>query len=313
MIKGVDTLEPQHTTTVSQINRQHRDTLFRGIFKEPQHFLQLLKHCNSGDTNLTPEDIQPFDLTSDVAIRIRRNDVSFITTDNRLIILIEHQSTQCPNMALRLFIYYIELLQLWIKNNNVNLYGQQKIIDLPLPEFYVAYNGVKKLTDIYSTFALSHVAVKIDIKVKIVDIHYENLENIDTNNVLAGYSFFYKIYDGHIRSGLSSQESFITAREACITHGYLKGFIDKEDFVMHYKDILDYDTQLKEEGKAEGKVEGRAEGKVEGKVEGRAEGKELGFLEAAMKFIEKGFSLQDVAEILTLSESQIGQLKKAIV
>ena len=35
----------------------------------------------------------------------------------------------------------------------------------------------------------------------------------------------------------------------------MAGFIDKEDFVMFYKDFLDYDKQLKAEGKAEGKEE----------------------------------------------------------
>ena len=33
---------------------------------------------------------------------------------------------------------------------------------------------------------------------------------------------------------------------------------------MFYKDILDYDTQLKAEGRAEGKAEGKAEGRAEG-------------------------------------------------
>ena len=37
---------------------------------------------------------------------------------------------------------------------------------------------------------------------------------------------------------------------------------------MFYKDIFDYDTQLRAEGKAEGRAEGRAEGKAEGRAEG---------------------------------------------
>ena len=32
---------------------------------------------------------------------------------------------------------------------------------------------------------------------------------------------------------------------------------------MFYKDILDYDTQLKEEGKIEGEIKGKIEGKEE--------------------------------------------------
>ena len=46
--------------------------------------------------------------------------------------------------------------------------------------------------------------------------------------------------------------------------------------------------------------------------EGREEGMEKGFLEAAIRFIEKGFSLQDVADTLKLTDSQIAQVRKAM-
>jgi len=37
---------------------------------------------------------------------------------------------------------------------------------------------------------------------------------------------------------------------------YLKGLIEGSDYVMFYKDFLDYDKQLKEEGRIEGRIEG---------------------------------------------------------
>ena len=126
-------MNPTEKKNGAQLKPQHRDTMFRWLFKDPKNFIDLLRRCSDDDINLTIDDIQPFDLDSELAVRIRRNDVSFITKDNRLLILIEHQSTQNPNMAFRLFLYYIELLQLWVKINNINLYGQQKIPQLPIP------------------------------------------------------------------------------------------------------------------------------------------------------------------------------------
>jgi len=38
--------------------------------------------------------------------------------------------------------------------------------------------------------------------------------------------------------------------------GYLNDFIDREEFIMFYKDFLDYDTQLLAEGRAEGEARG---------------------------------------------------------
>jgi len=231
--------------------------MFRGCFKIPQNFLHLFKHCN-GDTTLTTDDIKLFDLESVVIVRGRRNDVSFITKDNRLIILIEHQSSLNPNMAFRLFLYYMELLHLWITSNNeINLYSNSKIENFPLPEFYVVYNGEKPLDKEFSTFKLDYGGVKIEVEVKILDIHFENLEDTKPDNALAGYSFFYKVFDEGKQAGLSNEEAFVKAREESISRGYLKDFINKEEFIMDYKDhLFDYDMQLRLQGKAEGKAEG---------------------------------------------------------
>jgi len=262
--------------------------MFRGLFNDPHNFLYVLKQCRGGEPDLSAVDITPFDLDSELALRIRRNDVSFITKDNRLIILVEHQSTQSPSMALRLFFYYIELLQLWIKLNDVNLYGESQIPALPVPEFYVAYNGTKPLERDYSSFAFNHEGININVMVKIVDIHFENLTDVETANTLAGYSFFYKVYDEGIQQGLTREMAFTTARDECIKHGYLHGYVEKEDFIVFYKDILDYDTQLKQESEARG------------------------IMKTALKLLESGTSLQYLAETLQLSESQIIELKKAI-
>ena len=299
----------------SNLKKQHRDTMFRGHFKIPGNFLQLLKHCSHQDTTLTTDDITPFDLESAVAVRIRRNDVSFITKDNRLIILIEHQSTLNPNMALRLFLYYIELLQLWIKLNNINLYGESKITTLPVPEFYVAYNGVKPLEEDISEFYIESECIQIKATVNIVNIHYDKLNDTKPSNALAGYSFFYKIFDEGKQAGLSPDEAFNEARKMCIANGYLKDFIDREEFIMFYKDILDYDTQLKEEGKREGKIEGkregkregRIEGKREGKIEGKREGKIEGLLEGFKKLkalTDKGHSMEEAIQMIKEEELQ---------
>ncbi|MDR0271988.1 MAG: hypothetical protein LBI27_01530 [Clostridiales bacterium] len=50
--------------------------------------------------------------------------------------------------------------------------------------------------------------------------------------------------------------SFMKTREDCIKAGYLKGFIEKEDTIIMYSDILDYDTQLREEAWEEGMEKG---------------------------------------------------------
>ena len=255
-------------TNKSNLKKQHRDTFFRWFFKQVEHFLQLLHHCSAGGTLLTIDDIEPFDLDSELAYRIRRNDVSFITKDNRLIILIEHQTTINPNMAFRLFIYYIELLQLWIKQQDINIYGTKKLQNFPVPEIYVAYNGSENPKEEDSTFELEHEGVKIKITAKIIDIHCEKLENTSKENSLAGYAYFYSEYDKRVACGETRQTAFEAARQKCIKTGHLEGFIEKESFIMFYKDFMDYDKQLRYQIRAEGEAIGEAKGEAKGKVEG---------------------------------------------
>ena len=154
-------------------------------------------------------------------------------------------------MAFRLLLYYIELLQLWIELNCVDLYRATKVKDFPVPEFYVAYNGSKPPDSEFSIFNLHYEGMKIDVSVKIVDIHFENLSETTSDNALAGYSYFYKLYDEGVKGGVSNEAAFNNAREKCIEQGYFN-YIEKEDFVMFYKNFLDYDTQLISQGKAEG-------------------------------------------------------------
>jgi hypothetical protein len=39
---------------------------------------------------------------------------------------------------------------------------------------------------------------------------------------------------------MSKEKIFETARTKCINKGYMTGFIEKEDFIMFYKNFLDY-------------------------------------------------------------------------
>lgn len=51
------------------------------------------------------------------------------------------------------------------------------------------------------------------MQVKILDIHHENLGNMCPTNALAGYSFFYNVYDKGIFDGQNKQDAFEAARK----------------------------------------------------------------------------------------------------
>ena len=89
-----------------------------------------------------------------------------------------------------------------------------------------------------------------------------------------------------------------------------------EDYMVSVrvaKDVMETEKAMaRAEGRAEGLAEGRAEGLAEGLAEGRAEGMELGInkanMETARRMKLKGFSINDIADIMNLSMEQIEQL-----
>lgn len=121
------------TKDTQQARPQSRDTMFAACFKNAENFLYVLKRCRGSDIILTEHDLEPldfedmsaedidsFDLNSLTIRRKRRNDVSFMTKDGKLIILVEHSTTLPPNLALKIFLYYIELIHLYSHRDEKN-------------------------------------------------------------------------------------------------------------------------------------------------------------------------------------------------
>ena len=66
-------------------------------------------------------------------------DLGF-SVGNRLLILVESQSTWTFNIIIRALMYLIQTYHDYLKRTNQNLYGSKKV-NLPKPELYVIYTG----------------------------------------------------------------------------------------------------------------------------------------------------------------------------
>jgi hypothetical protein len=146
---------------------------------------------------------------------------------------------------------------------------------VPLPELYVAYNGPGEIGGCTRRFSVNHQGVRIDAEVSIIDIRYESLDDLDASDALAGYSYFQKRKDELELQGMTRDRAFMEARRECIEKGYMKGFIEKEEFLV-YKRIFDYDEQLRSEGEAIGEARGVAIGEARGVAIGEARGVAIG-------------------------------------
>ena len=76
----------------------------------------------------------------------------------------EHQSTWNPNMPVRGTFYIVEEYRKYIDQNGLNLYGSSRIT-LPVPQFYVFYNGLREEPD-YIELKLSDAFSRVHSEVE---------------------------------------------------------------------------------------------------------------------------------------------------
>ena len=122
--------------------REHKDRFFRYLFGNPDYKENTLSLYNAlnGTDYQNPEDIQ-LNTLENVYFVGMKNDISFVICDE--IDIWEQQSSWNENIPLRELIYFVELIQKRIREQNRNILHFSKRYYIPLPKLYVFYNGEK--------------------------------------------------------------------------------------------------------------------------------------------------------------------------
>ena len=275
----------------NKLKRNIKDSLFVSFFGEEEIFPELYLECSQ--KKISPDEIERFDLSSDVFNRPLINDVTFITKDNKLLILAEHQSTLNPNMAIRLLQYYMELLKLWLDMNEEDL-SKNMTVKIPEPELYVAYNGKLPYKEEYLTFQNDF----LKITAKCVDINFDKLKDKGTDSRLAGYAFLIDRIEISRAKGMTREEALAEAVKECKETGYLKEYIERSDFVNALGLSYSYEDDLKYLGIEIGFKKGKAEGIAEGMAKANAEREksDIAILVKMLKYTSPRRTEKDIIE-----------------
>jgi len=121
-----------------QVNRNAKDSVFCDLFAQPEYLLQMYAVLHPEDDVTSITDITLVTLDHKL-LNAQYNDLGFIV-GNRLMILVEHQSTWTVNILIRFLMYLGETYQRYIRNNHINIYST-RTVELPKPELYVIYPG----------------------------------------------------------------------------------------------------------------------------------------------------------------------------
>lgn len=268
------------------------------MFKEPNNFRELYEDITGVKLDTEIEFYDTYNLITKQSLV---NDVSFKTSDNRLIIMVEHQSTNNMNMTLRSCMYYFKIMEQYIKEYGLNLYGS-KPIKLPAPEFYVVYNGVTDTN--VSEYSLSNNFNSdndtIVAKTKIIDIKYDKLaeEIKDKKDTLVGYAYLIdRISFYNKNEKLSINEAAAKALEECKENQLLIDYIGRKEFLSMSVDTYTIEQQLKDE-----REYGLEEGLEKGELNER--------LRTAKELILEGLTKEKICKITLLNEDIVDELLK---
>lgn len=176
--------------TQTQTLRNHQDTIFSSLYSDPECALDLYLTLHPEDKNrgITPDQVKLITLKNVFLAQIH-NDVAFQVGD-RLIVLVEHQSTINENMPLRMLFYVANEYEKIIMSFKKKLY-RDKLIRIPKPEFYVVYTGKTpwyhhelKLSEAYIMATPEDASLELKVRI----ICEEEIQN--TQSTLSGYYNF---------------------------------------------------------------------------------------------------------------------------
>ena len=317
--------------TQEKTNRNYKDSVFVDLFAHDvtakENFISLYNALHGTNLEVETTDVQPVMLEKVLYMKYY-NDIAMLI-DGKIVILIEHQSTINQSMPFR-FLEYIARIYEKITTKDEK-FGR-KLVKLPIPEFYVFYNGkddyptesIMKLSDAFIQFdgdselknQLENANYPLEISVKVINI------NVDKENpilkrceALKEYSEFIEQVRSNIENNVS--EPFTNAIKEAIKKGFLSDYLNRKSTEVQNMLLAeyDYDTDIAvqrreafDDGVSIGRNEGIAIGEERGISIGLSQGAYQKAVETAKSMRQRNISIDIVAECTGLSIEEIEKL-----
>lgn len=221
--------------------RKIRDSVFTNIFQDKKYLLLLYRALHPEDRSTTEDDIRDVTIKH-VLVDADYNDLGF-TIGDRLVILVESQSTWTLNIIIRALLYLMQTYHDYFKRTRQNLYGSKKV-DVPKPELYVVFTGErpKNPPDSISLskefFGGEKIAIDVEAKV---------LYQEDESNIIGEYIIFCRVYNEQRKKYGQTKEAVLETIRICKNRNVLMEYLEnKEKEVVDIMMTLFDDEQILE-------------------------------------------------------------------
>ena len=230
-----------------RVNIKYKDSLFRFIFKDKEALLTLYNAVNESD--YTDAEALEIYTMEDFVYMNMKNDLSFLIDFNMNVF--EHQSTYNPNMPLRGFLYMAAAFKKYIALNHLDIYGSKRL-HLPVPRYYVFYNGLAAMEDEelwYLTDSMEGMAAFekscVQFRAHMVNINLgRNSKLMERCPLLYEYSFFVAEIRKNVSQSRILREAIEEAVDYCICNGILADILRGNKAEVTDMCLEEYDAAL---------------------------------------------------------------------
>ena len=198
--------------------RTAKNSVFLNLFQDKSYLLKLYKTLHPEDTAATEDSLTDVTIENVLTDNLY-NDLGFIV-GNKLMILVEAQSTWTMNILVRVLLYLAQSYHEYFQRTSQNYYKSKKV-KMPKPELYVIFTGNKgRKPDRISLSKEFFEGADIDIEVK-AKVIYES----DQDNIINQYIIFCKVFNEQTGQHGMTQKAVSETIRICKDRNVLKEYL----------------------------------------------------------------------------------------
>ena len=198
--------------------RTAKNSVFLDLFQNKSYLLRLYKTLHPEDTTATEDSLTDVTIENVLTDNLY-NDLGFIV-NNKLMILIEAQSTWTMNILIRILLYLAQSYHEYFQRTNQNYYKSKKV-KMPKPELYVIFTGNKgEKPDKISLSKEFFEGANIDIEVR-AKVIYES----DNDDIINQYIIFCKVFNEQTRQHGMTRTAVTETIRICKNRNVLKEYL----------------------------------------------------------------------------------------
>lgn len=163
-----------------------------------------------------------------------------MTVRGRLLVLLEAQSNWRMNIIVRILFYLSHIWNEHIEETKQNRYGSKRL-ELPRPELYVIYTGVRKTRPEWIQLSEAFFDGNRDF----LEVQVKVLYGEGKDDIISQYVSFTKVYHEQVKLYGRTRKAVLETIRICKDRNLLKEYLEKRE-----KEVIDIMMGLFDQKKA---------------------------------------------------------------